>query len=185
VTLSNFSFGGGSINVTPISVTGGVVVGNSPFTIVLSDTAFFSDVQFSFTPGSVLSYNVATTANGDAATPDAFTFAILDSNSNEIATTNPNGLNAFVEVDLPTQTSGTSFIAAGSAIGGVVNVPQPPSPCDVNKDGNINIVAVQRIITEALSLTAATDDLNGDGVVNAGDVQIVVNAALGLACAAQ
>jgi len=185
VTLSNFSLGGGSINMTPISLTGGVVVGNSPFTIVLSDTAFFSDVQFSFTPGSVLSYNVATTANGDAATPDAFTFAILDSNSNEIPTTNPNGLNAFVEVDLPTQTSGVSFLVAGSATASAVTIPQPLSPCDVSKDGYTSVVDVQSIVNEALSLIAATDDLNGDGAVNLGDVQIVINAALGLACAAQ
>jgi hypothetical protein len=185
VTLSNFSFGGGSINMTPVSNTGGVQVGSSPFTLALSDTAFFTDVQFSFTPGSVLSFDVTSTAHADSTTPDAFTFAILDSNSNEIPTANPNGLNSFVELDLPTQTSGTSFIVAGSAIGGAVTVPQPLSPCDVSKDGNTNVVDAQYIITEALSLIAATDDLNGNGAVNLGDVQIVINAALGLACAAQ
>jgi hypothetical protein len=184
VTLSNFSFGGGSINVTPISITGGVVVGSSPFTIVLSDTDFFSDVQFSFTPGSVLSYNVATTANADSTAPDAFTFAILDSNANEIPTTNPNGLNAFVEVDLPTQTSGVTFWVAGSATGAAVTVPQPLSPCDINEDAVTNVVDVQDVINEALALMEPADDLNGDGMVNAGDVQIVINVALGLACAA-
>src|ERR1035438_3197113 len=35
VTLSNFSLGGGSINMTPASNTGGVLVGNSPFTVTL------------------------------------------------------------------------------------------------------------------------------------------------------
>ena len=85
--------------------------------VALSDSAFFTDVRFSFTPGSVLSFNVAATANGDATTPDAFTFAILDSNSNEIPTTNINGLNAFVELDLPTQTSAVTFVVAGSATG--------------------------------------------------------------------
>ena len=153
--------------------------------VALSDTAFFTDVRFSFTPGSVLSFNVAATANGDATTPDAFTFAILDSNSNEIPTTNINGLNAFVELDLPTQTSAVTFVVAGSATGAAVAVPQPLSPCDVNQDAVTNVVDVQRVINEALAIMAPADDLNGDAAVNVGDVQIVINAALGLACAAQ
>lgn len=58
------------------------------------------------------------------------------------------------------------------------------SQCDLNQDGNVNVVDVQGIIDEDLGVIQATDDLNQDGAVNVVDVQIVINAALGWACAA-
>jgi uncharacterized repeat protein (TIGR01451 family) len=58
------------------------------------------------------------------------------------------------------------------------------SKCDINLDGQINVVDVQLIINEALGVAPAVNDLNGDGVVNVVDVQIVINAALGLGCSA-
>jgi sugar lactone lactonase YvrE len=58
------------------------------------------------------------------------------------------------------------------------------SPCDVTQDLSPGIADVQAIISEALGMTAATDDQNKDGVVNAADIQIVINAVLGLGCAA-
>src|SRR5580700_2874056 len=50
ITLSNFSLGGGSIVTPAASVTGGVTVSASPLSIVLVDSSFFQDVQFTFTP---------------------------------------------------------------------------------------------------------------------------------------
>jgi hypothetical protein len=58
------------------------------------------------------------------------------------------------------------------------------SRCDVNQDGTTNVADVQKVINEALGVTAAVNDLNGDGNVNVADVQIVINAALGLGCSA-
>jgi sugar lactone lactonase YvrE len=57
-----------------------------------------------------------------------------------------------------------------------------PMVCDINGDGNINVVDVQLEINEALGVAPALNDMNGDGVVNVVDVQIVINAALGLGC---
>ena len=125
VTLSNFSLSGGSINTTPTSSSGGVLAGSGPFTVGLFDTFFLTDVQFSFTPGNSLIFNIAATSNPDVIAPDTFTFAILDQNGNEIATTNPNGFNSFLELDLPAPGSGLIVITSGSAAGSGVNVPAP------------------------------------------------------------
>jgi hypothetical protein len=127
---------------------------------------------------------VASTSNADSPSPDAFTFAILDSNSNEIPTTNANGLNSLVELDLPATGTSPAFMVSGTPSGAGVVVPAPLSPCDINKDSVTNVSDVQRITNEALGVAAAVDDLNGDGAVNVADVQIVVNAALGESCAA-
>lgn len=126
VTLSNFSFGGGSINTTPSSSTvTGITVTPSPFGIVLTDTSFLDDVQFSFTPGSSLAFDFSSTANNDSVAPDTFTFAIYDNSGNEIATTNPNGLDSFIEVDLPSGSSGINTILSGSAPGASVILNAP------------------------------------------------------------
>jgi uncharacterized protein (TIGR03437 family) len=58
------------------------------------------------------------------------------------------------------------------------------SPCDINQDGNTNVLDAQGMINEALGATAPANDLNGDGVVNVVDIRIVMNAALNLGCSA-
>jgi hypothetical protein len=58
------------------------------------------------------------------------------------------------------------------------------SPCDVDQDGIVNVIDVQRIINEALGLIPATDSLTGSGAVTVADIQIVINAALGMGCTA-
>jgi hypothetical protein len=126
VTLSNFGFGGGSVSTTPTSSTGGITVTPSPFEVVLAETSFFNDVQFSFTPGSSLSFTFSSTTNNDPVAPDTFTFAIYDNSGNEIATTNPSGFDSFVEVDLPSGSSGVNTILSGSAPGASVML-NPPS----------------------------------------------------------
>jgi hypothetical protein len=136
VTLSNFLAGGGSITSTPAFSTGGVSVTSSPFGATLTDTSFFNELQFAFTPGSSLSFRYAITANQDTTGPDTFTFAILDHSGNELPTDNPNGFNSFLEVDLPTTGSGTATTPSASAAFGISDptvtpvtsaVPEPSS----------------------------------------------------------
>ena len=104
-----------------------------------------------------------------------------------------NGVVAYATFTLgPQFTSGTSLIKPlnCSATDGLGNPLAAPCvagtirivTCDVNADGNTNVVDVQLTIDEALALTPAVHDLNGDGVVTVLDVQIVINAALGLGC---
>src|SRR5580704_14336327 len=57
VTLADFTFGGGSLVAAPSSETGGISVGTSPFSVRLTNSSFFNDVQFTFTPGSALSFD--------------------------------------------------------------------------------------------------------------------------------
>lgn len=183
VTLSNFSFGGGSAVTTASSSTGGVTVSTNPFSIVLVDSSFFQDVQFTFTPGSVLSFQFDSTSNVDMVGPDTFTFAILDNTLTEIPTNNPNGLNSFLEVDLPTMGSGTQAAASGSASGsGAAASVTVVSGCDVSGNPSASVADVQRVINEALGVSAAVNDVNSDGVVNVVDIQNVMNAAMGLGC---
>jgi RHS repeat-associated protein len=81
-----------------------------------------------------------------------------------------------------TTTSKAFLLVFGSAL--AVFGQGPFSKCDLNQDGSTNVADVQRIINQALGVSAAANDLNGDGVINVVDVQIVINAALILGCAA-
>jgi hypothetical protein len=59
----------------------------------------------------------------------------------------------------------------------------PPSPCDLNGDGQVNSLDVQIAVNQALGVTACTNAaLITAGVCNILDVQIVINAALGNGC---
>jgi hypothetical protein len=183
VTLSNFSLGGGAIVTPAVSTTGGVAVSASPLTIVLVDSSFFQDVQFSFTPGSVLSFQYDSTSNADLVAPDTFTLAILDNTGNEIPTNNPNGLNSFVELDLPTTGSGTQITASGDTSGiGVSSSSTIIPSCDVKGNSTATVSDVQAILNQSLGTAARSNDLNGDGVLNVVDIQLVINAALGEGC---
>ena len=46
----------------------------------------------------------------------------------------------------------------------------------------MTLADVQTIVNQALGTTPAVDDLNGNGVVNVVDIQKVINAVLGLGC---
>ena len=58
------------------------------------------------------------------------------------------------------------------------------SPCDINHDGGINIVDVQLMINQALSLSACTADLDQNGKCDIIEVQREIVAALTGACTA-
>jgi hypothetical protein len=183
ITLSNFSLGGGAIVTPAVSSVGGVTVSSNPLSIVLVDSSFFQDVQLTFTPGSVLSFQFDSTSIVDAVAPDTFTLAILDNTGTEIPTNNPNGLNSLLEVDLPTMAGGTQVASSGTVSGnGVAATAAVVPSCDVSGNTTATATDVQRMINEALGASAPANDLNSDGVVNAVDIQLVINAALGQGC---
>jgi hypothetical protein len=114
VALSNFSLGGGTITTPASSTSGGVSVTATPFRLNMDESSFFADAEFLFTPGTMLSFQVDATTNIDTVAPDTFTFAIFDKNLNPVPTTNPNGFNTFLEIDLPTTGSGTQTISSST-----------------------------------------------------------------------
>ncbi len=183
ITLSNFSLGGGSIVTPSAPVTGGVKVSASPLSIVMVDSSFFQDIQLTFTPGSVLSFQYDSTSNPDALAPDTFTLAILDNTKMEIPTTNPSGLNSFVEIDLPTMGSGTQVTGSGDTGGsGVAATATVITACDVRGNPSASIADVQRIVDEALGTASPVNDVNSDGLVNTVDIQLVIDAVMGQGC---
>ncbi|HEX3747404.1 MAG TPA: dockerin type I domain-containing protein [Bryobacteraceae bacterium] len=182
VTLSDFSLGGGSIATPAISMTGGVTVSASPLTVVLVDSSFFQDVQLTFTPGNALTFQIDSTSNPDAVAPDTFTMAILDGTGNEIPTNNPNGLDSFVEVDLPTMAGGTQVTASDDTGGNISSSATVVPSCDVNGNATASAADVQALINQSLGVSAAANDLNGDGAIDVTDIQLVINAVLGQGC---
>ena len=66
---------------------------------------------------------------------------------------------------------------------GGTSVPPPGISCDLNSDGSVNVLDVQRCVNQALGVASCTNgDVNGDGSCNVLDVQKVVNGALGGTC---
>jgi hypothetical protein len=57
------------------------------------------------------------------------------------------------------------------------------SRCDINGDGLVNVLDIQRETNEAIGAAPAVHDLNNDGLVNVLDVQIVVTAVTTGKCA--
>jgi len=56
------------------------------------------------------------------------------------------------------------------------------SPCDLNKDSDVNVADVQNMVNLILGLTSGTPgvgDLNHDGLVNISDLQVLVNTVIG------
>ncbi len=106
IMVSNFNFGaGGSATGTALS-SGGGGSGNLSTGIILVDSSPFNDRYQTFTPGSLLSFDIDLTPNLDTGlTPDSFGFAILDSSLNNILTTDPG--SQFVTIDIDSLTSPT------------------------------------------------------------------------------
>jgi len=125
VMLSDFSFGGGSMNTTPTSTTGGVTVDTSLPTVLLDGSSFLNDAQFAFTPGSTLGFSFDATANSDPAGTDTFTFAIFDQNGVAIPTVN-SFFDVFVEIDLPSPGFPSGITLSGSDLTRTtIDVPTP------------------------------------------------------------
>jgi hypothetical protein len=110
-TISSFGFGGGGPLGPGVATSG--AGGDIGSVVTLTDSAPFQfpyEFYQAFTPGVTLSFNVAVTGNTDAgATPDGFSFAILDKNLVNIPTTGIG--DSLVQINLgatPQVTSGTS-----------------------------------------------------------------------------
>jgi hypothetical protein len=99
-TLFNFGFGGGA-PLGPANLSGGAS-GNLSSTVTLNDSAFFNEFYQTFTAGSAFSFDVTLSRNVDSPVPDAFSFAILDKNLLNIATTGPGDSLLLVNIDSPT-----------------------------------------------------------------------------------
>jgi fibronectin type 3 domain-containing protein len=59
---------------------------------------------------------------------------------------------------------------------------KPIPPCDVNRDGVVNVSDLQMTIDQALGMMSAANAMNHGGVTNVVEVQIVTNAVLGKTC---
>jgi hypothetical protein len=115
VILSGFNFGGGAagavytqsastsfISLPAIEPAGGAG-GSAASAIILTDdptmsssAAPFNELIEAFTPGSSVSFDFNSTTNltnSSTATPDEFSFAILDHNGDELATNAPDGVS--------------------------------------------------------------------------------------------
>lgn len=122
VTLSNFTFGGGSL-ISGATLLGGAS-GDLGSTVSLTDSSAFNEFFQAFNAGTSLGFDVSLTGNPDAGlTPDAFAVAILDNNLLNIPTTSPFADDSLVRQDIGgavTFSSGT-----GSYAGVVAAVPEP------------------------------------------------------------
>jgi hypothetical protein len=66
--------------------------------ITITDSEFFNEFYQEFTPGDLLTFNLAITTNVEP-TPDHFSFAILDNGLWELPTLSPFG-TALIEIDI-------------------------------------------------------------------------------------
>jgi hypothetical protein len=122
-TISNLSYSGGG--ATGLATLSGGASGNLASGASLTDTAFFNEVFQSFTPGNTLSFDLSLTSNADAGgTPDAFSFAILDSSLYNLQTTGVNDTLLFINLNggAPTVQTGSTLNPAGVTI---TAVPEP------------------------------------------------------------
>jgi PEP-CTERM motif len=127
VTLSNFTFGGGSSLGSPL-VFGGAS-GSLETGVGITDSSFLSFFAEQFAPGLQLSFSLDLTLNDDGGgTPDRFSFFILDSSQVPLPTLAPSG-DYFFGVDL--HSTGPIFDAYGSdpsrapSVGNPVSIAAP------------------------------------------------------------
>ena len=98
-------------------------------------------------------------------------------------TTTTAGVTSYQDANLNPSTTYfyrvQAFGAGGSSSYSNASVTTLSSRCDINSDGQFNILDVQLVVNQALGITAQVSDINLDGVVNVLDVQLVVNSTLG------
>lgn len=96
VTLSDFQFGGGSATGTA-NVFGGAL-GDLLGGVTFTDSAFFSELFQTFTPGSSLTFMLTLSNNADAPAPDQFSFALLDNLLNNVPTQGPGDVLLIADI---------------------------------------------------------------------------------------
>jgi len=178
VTLSDFNFGTGGASLGNGVPTNGAI-GNLATSVTLQDSAFFNEYFESFTPGSSLSFTVTTTnvLNPDG-TPDLFTFAILDSNGNEIPTT--GFANEFLSVSL--EGGSAPQVSANPSAPNVQPALDAPSALLQNSGGQTTTIIspVSVVYGNPASVRVAVNTLSGTA---SGNVQLSVDGGPAMAMA--
>jgi hypothetical protein len=148
VTLTNFSFGGGSAGPGSAFLTGGAT-GDLGTAVSLNDSVnFFSDFNQQFTPGSTLTFTMDSTLvpPPPAGSPDNFSMVIFEdydpvngfnpdtgTGGTPITTTDPSGADTFFNFNIngPGSTTVSNFPSASGDITITVTpagaVPEPTS----------------------------------------------------------
>jgi hypothetical protein len=120
VTLSNFTFGGGSAGAVQSSTAAS---GNIGSTVTLDNSAFLGEFIQNFTPGTTLSFRFSTTNNSDGATPDEWSVFLLNGGT-QIATTDAGGTFAYVDLTGATLDFSHTF-SSNTGIPGGLNIAAP------------------------------------------------------------
>jgi hypothetical protein len=127
VTMSDFTFGGGSALGNPL-VFGGAS-GSLETGITITDSSFFSFALEQFAPGLQLNFLLDLTLNDDSGgIPDRFSLSLLDSSGVALPTLAPSG-DYFFGADI--YSTGAIIDAYGSdmsrslSVGGPVSIPVP------------------------------------------------------------
>jgi len=153
--LRSFNFASGDPSGTPTTV--GQSSGNLSSSVTMADGSFFNEFVQTFTPGSMLSFQLSLTTNLEASVPDEFSLAILDRSGVEIPTLGRSNALIIIDIDsafpslsaFPTNTS-VSPGAGGPPINIAVptvtlaNVPEPGSLALVAAGGTALIFLIRR-----------------------------------------
>ena len=125
--LGNFAFGnGGSAGGVDAANTGGGATGNLASGALLTDSAFTNTFAAFFAAGTQLSFVLNLTTNVDAgATPDQFSFLILEPSGNPIPSSDPTGFDNLVSINLD---SANPTVQSYSGLVKVTPVETPPTP---------------------------------------------------------
>lgn len=103
VTINHFTFGGGSATALPAATfASGLGTGDLASTVVLTDNAGnpFSEFYQGFNPGTAFGFDVSFSLNVNSPIPDQFTFAILDNNLLNLASTDPSGADSLFRLNI-------------------------------------------------------------------------------------
>jgi hypothetical protein len=125
--ISNFSFGGGSASGGGVASGAGVTGSILGTSITISDTDAFNSYYEGFTPGTIFTFDLSLTENADSgATPDSFSFAILDGTLANITT---DGIgNSLFQVDIVPGAMGIMNVGNGNGSYSGVTVAAIPEP---------------------------------------------------------
>ena len=130
VQVTNFTYSGGSATGSAIA-TGGAA-GDIGSTVTFDNSDVFQELHQTFTPGTLLAFDVNLTQNVDGLTPDSFVVAILDKDLLNIPTTGMG--NSLVQIDI-NQATGPLVVNVGSGTGDYVSVNVVPEPTSLTIAG--------------------------------------------------
>jgi hypothetical protein len=144
--LSGFTFGGGTPVGSPILI--GSAFGDLTSAIVLTDSGGLGYFAQTFTPGTILGFQLELTTDVDSGgIPDAFFFSILDSSLTALPTSAGSPFDYLAEIDLDSDNP-TVFTYAGdvgrspTAGGGAIGVAAPTVASDVPEPGCLLLAAI-------------------------------------------